>query len=81
MPDEMQIKINQFVVDVCRLTCQLDRVGMRDHPEIRRAVVATGETAYLELLERQYSLALSPEDTHMIQTMLDGIRARLKFLP
>ena len=76
----MQVKINQFVVDVCRLICQLHQVGMRDRPEIRRAVVATGETAYLELLERQYSLALSLEDTHMIQTMLHTIKARLRFL-
>lgn len=80
LPGEMQIKINQFVVDVCRLTCQLDEVGRRDHPDIRRAAAEKGQAVYQELLERERELALTPEDSRMIQTMLSGIRARLKFL-
>ena len=76
----MQIKVNQFVVDVCRLTCQLDEIGRRDHPDTRRAAVERGEATYQELLERLNTLAPTSEDSRMIQTMLSGVRARLKFL-
>lgn len=35
MQDEMQININQFVVDVCGLHCQLEQIGWRDDPRER----------------------------------------------
>jgi hypothetical protein len=76
----MQIKVNRFVLDVCMLISHLDQIGRRDRLETRRAVVEKGEAEYQELLERQHSLTLTPEDTRMIQTMLTGMKARLKFL-
>lgn len=80
MQDEMQIRTNQFAVDVCRLTCQLDQIGWRDDPRERIPALQEARDIYEELLQREYTLALSPEDTSMIQTMLDRIKARLKFL-
>ena len=76
----MQERINQFVLDASRVSTELDKISRRDHPEVRAAAVTTGTSAYRELLERQYSLALSPADTSHIQIILDGIRARLRFL-
>jgi len=80
MQDEMQIRINQFIVDVCRLTCQLEQIGWRDDPRERVPALQKARHTYEQLLEREYTLALSPEDTLMIQTMLDRIKARLQFL-
>jgi hypothetical protein len=76
----MQERINQFVLDASRLSSELDKVSRRDHPALRAEAVRTGTGAYQELLERQYSLALTPADTSHIQIILDGIRARLRFL-
>ena len=80
MQDEMQIRINQFTVEVCRLACQLDQIGWGDDPRERISAAAKARATYENLLQREYTLALSPEDTSMIQMMLDRIKARLKFL-
>lgn len=76
----MQERINQFALDASRIASELDKLTRRDPPELRAAAVQTGRQAYQELLERQYSLALSPADTSYIQMILDGIKARLRFL-
>jgi hypothetical protein len=76
----MQERINQFALDASRISGELDKITRRDPAEVRAAAVQTGRQGYEELLERQYSLALSPADTSYIQIILDGIRARLRFL-
>lgn len=76
----MREKINQFVLDASRLSTELDKLSRRDHPDVRAAAVKNGTDTYHELLERQFSLALTPADTSHIQLILDGIRARLRFL-
>lgn len=76
----MQKRINQFALDASRISSELDKLTRRDPLEVRAAAVQTGRQAYEELLERQYSLALSPADTSYIQIILDGIKARLRFL-
>jgi hypothetical protein len=76
----MQQRINQFVLDASRISSELDKLSRRDRPEVLAAAVQSGTRAYEELLERQYSLALSPADTSYLQIILDGIRARLRFL-
>lgn len=76
----MQEQINQFVLDASRISSSLDQISRRDGPDVRATAVETGKRAYAELLQRQGSLALSAAEASFVQSMLDGIRARLKFL-
>ena len=46
----------------------------------RLAVVQAAREVYEELLERQDTLVVSTDDAEMIQTLLERVRARLKFL-
>lgn len=62
------------------VSSDLDKQTRRDPLHIRTAAVETGRKAYEKLLEKEYSLALTPADTSLVQITLDGIRARLKFL-
>ena len=80
MPDEMQIKINQFVVELCRLSHQLDEFSWRDHPEILTTAIEKGQAAYSDLLRRQPWLELSPKDAAMVESMMSTVKARLRFL-
>ncbi|HKO18821.1 MAG TPA: hypothetical protein VJU82_08035 [Acidobacteriaceae bacterium] len=80
MQDEMQVKINQFAVDVCRLVCQIEQIGWHDDPRDRIPALQKARDRYEQLLQREYTLALSPDDTFMIETMLVRIKARLRFL-
>lgn len=80
MPDEMQNLVNEFVIDLCRLAARLDVIGREHDASSRLAVVRAAREVYDALLKRQHTLALTTEDAEMIQTLLDRIRARLKFL-
>ena len=80
MSDEMQSNINQFVIDLCRLSHELDGFSWRDRPELLAAAVAKGQAAYSDLLKRQSSLELSPNDASMVETMMNMVRSRLRFL-
>ena len=76
----MQETIQQFVQDASRVSSDLDQISRRDRPEQRARAVAAGSQAYAELLEREHSLRLSPADMSRLEAILDGIRARLRFL-
>lgn len=76
----MKERINQFVFDASRISSDLDRVSRRDGPAVCGLAVETGQRAYEELLARHGSLVLPPADSAHIQIILDGIRARLRFL-
>lgn len=76
----MQERIKTFVLDASRVSSDLDKISTRDQPEVRAKAVETATRAYEELLERQNALTPGPADTMYLQFILDGIRARLKFL-
>ena len=76
----MQERIRTFVLDASRVSGDLDQVSRRDGPAACAQAVEKGKHAYEELLARQGSLVLPPADSAHIQLILDGIRARLKFL-
>ena len=76
----MQETIKAFVRDASRVSGELDKVGRRDGPAACAEAFETGQRAYEELLARQESLVLPPADIVHIQLILDGIRARLRFL-
>ena len=76
----MQERIRQFVQDASRVSADLDQISRRDRPEQRARAVAAGSQAYAELLEREHALTLSGADVARVQSILDGIRARLRFL-
>ena len=76
----MQERIKAFVLDASRVSGELDKVGRRDGPAACAEALATGRQAYDELLARHESLVLPPADSAHIQLILDGIRARLRFL-
>lgn len=80
MPGETEIKINQFVIELCRLAQELNEFSWRDRPEVLLAAVERGQATYSDLLERQSSLELSPKDAKMVQTMMDNVKSRLRFL-
>ena len=76
----MQEQIDQFVLEASRIQSNLDKISRRDAADLRATAVETGKRAYQELLDRQQSLALSAAEASVVQSMLDGIRARLRFL-
>ncbi|HEV2279984.1 MAG TPA: hypothetical protein VGS02_17525 [Acidobacteriaceae bacterium] len=76
----MQERIKAFVRDASRVSGELDKVGRRDGPAACAEAFETGQRAYEELLARHESLVLPPADNAHIQLILDGIRARLRFL-
>lgn len=76
----MQQRIKTFVLDASRVSGDLDKVSRRDGPAACAQALETGRQAYEELLARQTSLVLPPADSIHIQLILDGIRARLRFL-
>lgn len=70
MPDETE-KINQFVIDLCRLAHELEEFSWRDRPDVLLTVVEKAQAAYSDLLKRQSSLELSPRDASMVQNLMD----------
>lgn len=76
----MQDQINQFVLDASRISSNLDKIGRRDGADVRAQAVEEGRRAYEELLQRERSLTLTAAEASTVQSILDGIRARLKFL-
>lgn len=76
----MQEKFSQFVQDALRVSGDLDKISRRDRPEVLARAVEAGRLAYEELLRRRESLELTRADATHLQGILDGIRARLKFL-
>ena len=80
MPDDMQSNINQFVIDLCRLSHDLEGFSWRERPEVLATAVEKGTAAYSELLKRRSSLDLSPRDASMVEAMMNTVKARLRFL-
>lgn len=80
MPDAMQDRINEFVVDICRFSTQLERISRRGYPEERPAAAEQARRSYEELLQRMHTLALGREDKSRIRALLKPVRARLRLL-
>ena len=80
MPDEMQEKINEFAVDICRLEAELKWLSRRCDPAERPTAAEQARRSYEELLRRMGTLRLDREDKSRIGAFLKSVRSRLRLL-
>lgn len=80
MPDEMQDRINELAVDICRLKSYLEWLSRRGDPAERGLAAERARQSYAELLQRIPALALGREDKSRIHALLKSVRARLRLL-
>ena len=80
MPQPMRSRVNEFIADVCRLSARLEPMSRRENAERLATILQSSREEYAELLQRKDALKLSADDSEMVQTMLERIKARLKFL-
>ncbi|HKR28135.1 MAG TPA: hypothetical protein VJS11_11800 [Acidobacteriaceae bacterium] len=66
--------------DAFRLADSLDGMETRDWVERVGSALELGELKYAELLHRRQLLSLNAVDGTSIESIMDTIRARLKFL-
>ena len=80
MTQPMRSRVNEFVADVCRLSARLDPVSRRESAERLAASVRSARETYEQLIQRQHTVKLPPDDAEMVRTMLERIKARPRFL-
>lgn len=65
-------------------TCAVCRQGSTQSADVTAlnlaAIVRSARETYEQLFQRQHSLKLPPDDAEMVRTMLERIKARLRFL-
>jgi hypothetical protein len=77
--DTTYISVNQFILDCTDVSSRLDSVPRADRVAIAEAL-EKGHLDYAVLLYRRRLMSVSTQDAALIQVILDGLRARLKFL-
>jgi len=80
MPQPMRSRVNEFIADVCHLSARLEPMSRRENAERLATILQSSREEYAELLQRKDALKLSADDSEMVQTMLERIKARLRFL-
>ena len=80
MPQPMRSRVNESIADVCRLSARLEPMSSRENAERLPMIVQSCREEYVKLLQRKDALKLSADDREMVQTMLERIKARLRFL-
>jgi len=80
MADSPEDNADDLGEDALRLADSLDGMETRDWVERVGSALEFGEVKYDELLRRRQSLSLNAVDGSSIDSILDTIRARLKFL-
>lgn len=76
---EALFAVNQFVFDAVGLAARLDSVSAKDDSAVIADALQLGRFEYDALVKR--AAALSPvTDAPVIQTALENVQARLKFL-
>jgi hypothetical protein len=73
------VAINQFILDCTDASNRLDLISRADRVTAA-AGLERGQLDYAILLRRRNLMTVSVRDAALIQVMLDGLRARLKFL-
>jgi hypothetical protein len=74
------IAVDLFILDGRKIALRLDSVSTRDSRETLLAEVGAGQVAYRALLKRREAMTVSSPNESLIQMMLDGLAARLRFL-
>lgn len=72
--------VRQFIQDATDAVARLDGVSTRHDKEIFALTLQRGQKDYEALLKRRESMPLLPEDAAVVDFLLDGIQARLKFI-
>jgi hypothetical protein len=73
-------EVQQFIFDCAELASRLDSLDIRSHRVHLNAALLSGRAQYDALLLRRQVLCPSIDQEGWIGFMLDGLRARLKFL-
>lgn len=72
--------VNQFILDATEAAARLDvAISQRDRDAICRAL-QRGREDYAALLITRDSLLMQPDDTSLVNVLLDNLQARMKFL-
>lgn len=71
--------VKQYILDATDTAVRLDGVTLRDDREASLLTLKRGQQDYDALLKRRESLTLLPNDAAVVDFLLDGIQARLKF--
>ena len=80
MPQPTRSRVNEFIADVCRLSARLEQMSRRENAECLATILQSSRQEYVELIQRKDAVKLSADDSEMVQTMLERIKARLRFL-
>ena len=72
--------VKQFILDATDIAVRLDGVSTRHDKATFALTLQRGQADYEALLKRRESLPLLPEDAAIVDFLLDGIQARLKFM-
>lgn len=72
--------MRQFIQDATDAAARLDGVSTRHEKAIFALTLQRGQEDYEKLLKRRVSLPLVPMDEAVVNFLMDGIQARLKFM-
>jgi len=72
--------LDRFILDAKDAAARLDAVSIRHDRETISLVVKRGQDDYEALLRQRQGLPPPPNDDPVVNSLLDGIQARLKFL-
>lgn len=77
---EALFAVNRFVLDALEVAARLDSVTTHGDPEVISESIRSGHEEYEKLTRRRAAMCCPVADAPLIQTALDNLQARLKFL-
>jgi hypothetical protein len=78
--EDPRTAVNDFLVECAGIAKRLDAVDVRDDRGVIATVVAQGRSDYDGLVGRKDALWMTNTEASLVQTMMDRVLARLKFL-
>jgi hypothetical protein len=73
------VSVNQLIDQATEVAARLDALGSRDYREITLLALQRAEEDYAAIVTSRQSLPASPEETAVLDELLDNLRARLTF--
>ena len=80
MEPDFRAAVNEFILECSEISRRLDAISTRDDRRGRVVALELGRREYGRLETRRAMLAMTAAEARLVQIMLDGLLARLKFL-
>jgi hypothetical protein len=78
--NEQLIAVNQFILVATEAAARLHEVSSQRNRDVAIRALQKGREDYAALLTRRDDLRVRSGDTSVVDVLLDGVEARMKFL-